>query len=430
MGIKDINKTFKDSTNKIIDIFTSMGYQMNEYGYRTKIPLSMYSGHKVAFDISIILHAKAITANNEIISKMTNIKPDFDNELLQQVVFEKILNFFGQVMSEGIIPIIIFDGQTHSAKKDTVSKRVSDKVSKYERVKILKDEYFNTAIYDRTDNQIKKLKDAMMNMYHIKRRNIEALWLLFENLGIKCLKADHDAEKLCASLSLDGIVSAVYGNDTDNYPLGTNLLITSIYHDSSVGGIVFDCVNMEEIYYCLTKDCGWVDQNGNDVPFLLENLVDLCILHSCDYNNRMQIPTIKGDKTKSVGAVTSMKYIKEYRRLENFPQKLYPYMGELNIGICRDRFKYEPSLQTCESTDINWDLFSSNCLNILNEYNVKSYVKMGYQRVLNNKKSNNFDTSNTSNNFDTFNNFDTSDNQGISEINNLIDTQSIIRVIT
>ena len=223
MGIQDINKTLGDVVKEICTVFNQMGYNMGEYGFKTAVPISIYKGHKVAFDISIILNAKMSTASNDILGKITNLVGEYDYDYLQELTFKAILSFFSQIMAEGITPIIVFDGKTHPSKKNTTKARGKSKAERYAYVEQLKALYISTNPFDRTDTLINELKASMKDLYTIRREDKDALWNLFESLGIKCLRAEYDAEKLCASLSQEGIVTAVYGNDTDNYPLGTKI---------------------------------------------------------------------------------------------------------------------------------------------------------------------------------------------------------------
>lgn len=373
MGIQDINRTLKDL---IVEVTNSK----NPYGFYEGLPLMNFSGKKIAFDISILIHQKMVTAHNEIISKMTNLTQAYDRKILQDKTFKQIISFFGGVLENGITPVVVFDGQTHHAKKATVMGRVEQKKEKSDRVDKLSLNYANTNVLDRTQSMMDEIKDAMKNMVRIKHEDYVLMKNILTSMGIVCLTAPHDAEKLCASLSLEKIVDAVYSNDTDNYPLGTSVLISKIYYSGN-RGLVCDVVFMEQVMYCLSFYCGWRDQNSQMIPFGIDSLVDLCILHGCDFNVRMKIPTKKGDSLKSVGAKTALDYIKSYGRFENFPQELYPYMAPLEIGICRERFRYESSGETIESTNMNWTIFKENYLQLVEYYKLETYMIMSFSRI-------------------------------------------------
>lgn len=371
MGIEGINQTLKSVISEVTGIQAKLNPQQ-QYGFYEGLPFTNFCGKKVAFDISIIIHQKMITAHNDIISKMTNVTQGYDHNVLQDRTFKQVIGFFGSILEAGITPVIVFDGETHEAKKDTVEERKEKKREKIEQVNSLTYNYMNTNPLQRTQAMLDEIKDSMKNMVRIKPEDYQCIRNILSSMGIVCLTAPHDAEKLCASLSLEKIVDAVYGNDTDNYPLGTSILISKIY-GSSRGGLLCDVVYMEQVMYCMSLYCGWT--------FQMHNLVDLCILHGCDFNERMKIPTKTGKSLKSVGPKTALDYIKSYGYFENFPPELYPYMAPLQIGICRDRFRYEASGQTIDSTNMNWQTFLENYRQILQTHSVETYTSMSFSRI-------------------------------------------------
>lgn len=389
MGIDGINDTFKD----VITAVTGIEFQKKtrgknhqshndqptqQYGFYQGIPLIQFSGKKVAFDISIIMHQKMSTAYNEVLMKSTSLT--YDHRPVQEKAFRQIIGFFGNVLELGITPVVVFDGPTHESKKSTVNDRREKKNEKLNRTNALIQNYMSKNPLERTQAMFDEIKDSMKDSVRIKYEDYQALRNILTSMGIVCLTAPHDAEKLCASLSLEKIVDAVCGSDTDSYPLGSNVVISKIYHSGS-NGLVCDVIYVEQIMYCMSIYCNWRDQNGQIIPFQHYNLVDLCILHGCDFNERMKFPAKNGKSLRSVGPKTALDYIQKYGYFERFPIELYEYMAPLQIGICRERFQYEPSGQTSESTNMNWRVFRENYRQIISDYSLETYMVMTFSRI-------------------------------------------------
>lgn len=383
MGIAGINETLKDAiskTVKILNNFRDVNSKIEQYGFYEQLPISNLSGKKMAIDLSILLHAKMAIANEQVMGVVSNIIDPNVREKIRKAFVREILSFFGQLIESGITPVIILDGETHPSKSDTVKARVEDlknKIAEFERLKLM---YINTSPFNRTEHQINDLKSAAKNATNITREDRSSIKQVLIDLGFKTFRAKHDAEALCAHLSIEGTVDAVFGTDTDNYALGTRLLVKKIYYISGKG-LVYDCVALDEILYCLTVYMEWIDNYGQFINFTQSNLVDLCIIHGCDFNTRMVQPTKKTGGTKSVGRVGAVNLIKQYREFHLFDPYLYQYMGALNIDICRDRFKYEPSMINSEDTNLDWQLYSNNYRGIIDQYELPVFKKILFSKA-------------------------------------------------
>lgn len=375
MGIKDFNETLKTIRNIIFEAIKNEGrVPPNEFIFRNKIPLGNFAGTKIAFDASIILNSRMITAHNEIIGTNQNILEIYDRSILQHKTMKSIISFFGTILKSGITPVVVFDGQTHEFKRNEVNKRKEKSKSKIEKIDLVKKNYTETMALDRTQEMEDEIRKTLKHFVRITREDFILMKDILRRLGICCIDAPFDAEKVCAALSKEGIVSAVYGNDTDNYPLGTNILITKIYWDS--GDNVCDIVNLNEILFALK--CYF----GRNVSH--EDLIDLCIIHGCDFNERMVIPKKKlnlSNPYKPCGALTGLQLIKDHGRFENFPAYLHPFLEPLNINNCRLMFSYEPTGETIDSTNIDWNLFIRNYQEIITNYEVEKYIHSIYNAI-------------------------------------------------
>jgi flap endonuclease-1 len=372
MGIEQINKTLKYNIEKFIKQANDEGHNIKEFGFRTGVPLSFFSGKKIAFDSFICIHAILITAHNEIVAKTKDITQIYDRTVLVKKTFKSVIEFFNMFLKEDITPICVFDGKKHPFKIETVQKRVEIKEKKTKKIDDLMDNYRNTFALDRTKEMENEIRDEMKHDNRVEKSDIILMKEIMGQLGIACLTAEYDGEKLCSSLYHEKIVSAVYGNDTDNYPLGTGILITKVYWNGTEN--VCDIVNLEEIKFCLSNNYGF--------QFTQKILIDLCILHKCDFNSKMKIPTKTGNSFKSVGPKTAEELIKLYKTFEYFPQNIHQYLKPLNIDICRNIFYYTPSEIINNDTDINWDNFRINYKSILDKYELPKYIESNFSSQL------------------------------------------------
>lgn len=340
----------------------------------TTIPLSFFTGSRIAIDTSIIINAKMNIAHNDLLSKQTNMMESYSNEQLMIKTKKLILGFIGTLLSYNITPVFILDGQSHPAKTECILKRVEEKKKRQSNVQILLNAYNALSPLDRTKDVEDNLTNALMHTVKITQHDKDNIVLLLKELGFPCLKAQHDGEVLCSALCREGIVSAVYGDDTDNYPLGTRILIRELSFENSTH--VCKIVNLEQVKWALSMNFG---RQIDDLSF-----IDLCILHGCDYNNntRLQIPQKQNpSKFKSVGGKGALDLIKQYGYFENFPPAYKYYFESLKIDICRNFFIYKNSGVNEIECNIDWDIFYQCYTQILQSLNCEGYTFANFRKA-------------------------------------------------
>lgn len=128
-------------------------------------------------------------------------------------------------------------------------------------------------------------------------------------MGLHAIRAEGEAETVCAYLAVKGKVDAVLTEDTDVLPYGTPLMLAFKHHklgDEKVVGICLETVL-------------------RDLGMNLEEFRDLCILLSCDYNDRVKgylpgtseyLKNGKKRKPVNIGVKKALIMINEHRRLE------------------------------------------------------------------------------------------------------------------
>lgn len=376
MGIDDINSTFKKIEKDVLIKLKEAGHNVTTVAFFEGIPLTHFSKTKIAFDVSIIMYAKMLSAHNELIGNSKNVLQPYDRKDLVDKTMKKILSFFGSIMKDGITPIVVFDGKIHPFKEEELSKRSSIKNKKKDKIECLSTNFSTCNPLDRTQEMEDEIRKSLKNFIKITKDDYLLLKNLLCNLGICCLDAPYDGEKLCASLSHENIVSAVYSTDTDCYPLGVKIMISEISWDFSKGMNVCKVVYLDRLMFLLQCYFGYTPTHSQ--------LVDLCIIHGCDFNQRMMIPKKKPDPVnpyKSCGQQTGLDLIKEHRSFENFPPIFYSFMGDLKIGNCRFMFQYEESGIKDEDTNLDWNIFIKNYQGIISYYNIESYSKIHFEQI-------------------------------------------------
>jgi 5'-3' exonuclease len=165
---------------------------------------------------------------------------------------------------------------------------------------------------DKFERQTLPITDA----YVIKAKEI------IDIMGLSYFQADGEAEALCAYLAVKKEVDAVLTEDTDVLAHGTPLLLSCL-----------DLKNEEVTYVDLNAILASLSLN-------MEEFRDLCILLSCDYNERVKGYPPDGRSRKKpvgIGAVHAFNMIAEYRRLEE-AEKYIVDADPLKYRRCRELF--------------------------------------------------------------------------------------------
>lgn len=180
-----------------------------------------------------------------------------------------------------------------------------------------------TDVYDALKDLIERLEKQTSPITNDQR---EKAWYIVQMMGIPAFQADGEAEALCAYLAIHEYVDAVFSEDTDVLAYGTPWMIA--LKDYKLSDEKVKAVYLPDL----------IDALGYDI----DEFRDLCILLSCDYNNRVKgyPPSKSGKKCKKpkcIGWVGAVDMINEYRRLEN----IEPYLEDVKPLIyhrCRELF--------------------------------------------------------------------------------------------
>lgn len=242
----------------------------------------------------------------------------------------KLINLLVQFKKLNILPIFIFDGPNFPFEKKQEQEKRRDEVnkrdSKLERGKELLPivEEYRDAKELPPEKMIAELKDIIGpvraknmgtewdNIFSIYPCLVEALGKIekqsqkvlpeyipiardfIEAFGYTHYTADGEAEGLCAAMCIEGRVDAVVSNDSDVLAYGCPYLISKWNEGGSC-----EIVVLEEVLKIMN--------------ITYESFRDMCIMLSCDYNNRIKGWPPDGKKRKaaaSLGAVAVVSFFK------------------------------------------------------------------------------------------------------------------------
>lgn len=154
-------------------------------------------------------------------------------------------------------------------------------------------------------------------------------------MGIPVFQADGEAEALCAHLAIHDYVDAVLTEDTDVLAYGTPWMVA--FKSFKLSDEKLFAIHLPSLRSALGYD--------------QDELRDLCILLSCDYNERVKgfLPGAK--KPVSFGAAKAVIMIDEYRRLEEVVKHVVD-PAPLLFRRCREIFTPPSSAETKELVKI------------------------------------------------------------------------------
>lgn len=317
----------------------------------TTLLLKDFKDKRIAIDMNNYLYTIFCVCSKNFIMKMSDPLGEIDrNEILSKVI-DIILNFILNFLKAGVTPVFVWDGEVSDLKSECRKSRKQKKTNILDEINMLKEKLLKINPVLRKKDDVFSLKKKMCQYNYVSRVEMNAINSLLQKMGIPSIKAPFEGEKLCASLAIEGVVAAVWSADTDNYALGTPILITGSPGYDLEGDMIVDVVILNRILGIL---------NVSHKLF-----VDLCIMCGCDFNTNI----------KGIGVVRSFNLLTEYKRIPRIMNNLDHFdFSVLNYKECREIFKYCPS----NLKDLNINKEVLYCF--LEEQDNK--IKYTYNRVL------------------------------------------------
>jgi len=269
--------------------------------------IETFRGKRLAIDGGIWLNSTWCSAVSRHIDETNVLLQELDVAKIRKYWLDRAKDDVRLYLSHHIVPLFVFDGQAPQDKEITWAKRKEELDKAREKLSFIeqkKDDLFQQQDVDKARKILKACRTVPMP----KDDTIKSI---LQALGIPFLTCNQESERLCSALYRDGWVDGVVSSDTDCLTHGCGLLITKIQ------GRIATVINLHPLL------------NKLDVTY--KQFVDLCIACGCDYNTN--IPRI--------GPKKSLKLLKQYGRLEQFPYDTTC----LNYQRCRELFRLIPSEQ-------------------------------------------------------------------------------------
>jgi len=305
MGIKSINTLLKRQSP---EAFFSM-------------PIEEIRGKRIAIDGNNWMYTNMATARKRVINR-TDIATQEPNPVeIRKEWFLLAINFVVGWLSYNVTPVFVFDGKHPVEKEETKEKRKAVRTNAKAKIEALYAQ-LNGDILDRPANIVDELRKELRNYNCISSEDFELFKIVMKGIGVPCLQAEGDGEKLCSSLCIEEKVAATFSVDTDNLVYGCPLVVTNFSDSSTYDEFGNRISNL---------DCVRFDKVLEGIKMTHAQFVDLCIMSGCDYNTNMP----------GYASVKSFVLLQKHGCIENLPPQLNKDC--LKYERCRQLFEYTPS---------------------------------------------------------------------------------------
>lgn len=315
-----------------------------------------FNQYRMAIDAyGWIIHTGS-AISRRVISKMKDPTEDIDRSQILDTLKIACIKFLIKMCEYGVTVVWCWDGKSDPDKKDCLEKRKADREKSMASIDEARAEFEAKHELEITAEDIQALAKKRSQEKVIGREEIGYIRDLVEGLGFPSIEAIADGERLCAALSVEGLVLGVWSQDTDNYALGTKMMVTSFKGGQDENGHPM----MEVIYPHMICD---------GIGCTPEQWRDFCICLGCDFNKNM----------KGVAGGKLWKLYEKYR--ENFSiETIEQYetkhdVTPLKYQMCREKLAPQPISYTNESIELrfNWDQFVNNVGMIMQQYDLGEY---------------------------------------------------------
>ena len=305
MGINGINTLIKRHAP---DAFFSM-------------PITKLSGKRIAIDGNNWMYTNMAIARKKVI-RHTDVAVTEPNPVeIRREWFLLAITFILGWLSNDITPVFVFDGRHPHEKDETKSKRRDQRTALRAEIDALYNQ-MKGDILERPANIVDQLRKKLSNYNFISSEDFELFKMVIRGIGIPCLQAEGDGERLCSVLCAEHKVAGVFSVDTDNLVYGCPLVINKFsdvcsYDEYGHRVAHVDCVRLDKVLLGL---------NISHSMF-----VDLCIMSGCDFNTNMP----------GYAAIKSYRLLQKHGSTDDLPRNLNTEC--LKHVRCRQLFEHKSS---------------------------------------------------------------------------------------
>lgn len=314
--------------------------------YSVVAEIGDFKGQRVALDAGLHMVKFSSVIHKNLLYKLKSPTEDYTRHEFQMNLCCAFLTFVMGWLKRGVNVITIFDGSPREEKLAEIATRKEGRVSIREKIAIEMERYMNLNPLDIRKSDDDALLKIRCQDHRMGKEDYQAVQDMLRRLGLPVFIAEHDAEKLCASLSREGLVVAVLSNDTDNYALGTQLTISE--HDFKN-----DQLKIADLEIILNY---FADEFSVDVNDVFPMFVDFCIMCGCDFNNNI----------KGIGPVGVLKLLKNHKTIEGVESE--KDISCYNYESCRNIFEYTESGIFDDQLEINWEMYDANLATTLESF--------------------------------------------------------------
>ena len=246
MGINGLNTFLKEKVPECIK----------------EVHFSEFKGQKVAIDTSIYFY-----------------KFLYKNDRYIEGFFQQIY----RLISNGLLPVYIFDGIPPPEKKDIIKQRKEKKIILNKSIEELETKINSNALGATTLEEKDLLDKLKKKNIYVKKSYYDNLKYFLNLIGIPYLQCHEEADLLCNTLVLKNKVDLIMSDDMDILVGGAKHILRN-----------FNINNNKILFYD-------INSIQNALELTEEQWVNLCILSGCDY-----CPRIPG-----VGVKNAYKFIQK-----------------------------------------------------------------------------------------------------------------------
>jgi len=333
MGIQDLNTALKDKDPNI---------------YKT-VFVNKFKHKRISVDAFSWIYSNMAIAHKGVINRTDVTVQEPDRNESFKILIHMFLEWYLKWLCLEIQPVLVFDGKHSPYKIIAHTKRSKQKDGIKEKIQIMEAEIKSLDPLMKTKSHLDKLRALKSQLNWVSQEEISDFKNLVRLLGIPYYTAIGEAEKLCSSLTIEGITCSSLGKDTDFLPYGCPSIVKDLkLEGNSVNGPVYSITEilLSDVLKCM------------DLPFDL--FIDFCIGLGCDYNNR-----VSGKGPKRVYDL-----VKKVGKIENFGFNI----DCLNVEICRAEFKYVKSSELILEGHIDILPYENDVKEVLGKFGLEKYL--------------------------------------------------------